>query len=68
MADQIDERVGATYMIEKDGKRTVVEDATADHPEGNAARPVDEVEAEAATKPKRTALATIKNAITGGEQ
>ena len=35
------ERSGATYLI-KDGVRTVLEDATVDHPDGNQARPADD--------------------------
>ena len=34
------ELTGATYLL-KDGIRTVVEPATADHPEGNCARDAD---------------------------
>lgn len=38
-------RSGGSYRVGKDGKRTVAEEPTKDHPEGNRARPSEEAKA-----------------------
>lgn len=64
MYDDEFEGQGGSYLMGKDGKRTRVEEPTADHPDGNRARAAEEAAPQPLSrsdKPISAALPSVKS-------